>query len=95
MPLLFVGQSHAMAFPHPILWCDDKYPYCVIRLCRGLAMNGDAALNPTLWYGHTPCYGAVINDHAARNPMLWYGRTPCYDVMINGHDAHYLYAMLR
>ena len=76
-------------------WRDDKYPYCVIRLCHSLAINCDVVRNPMLWYGHTPRYGAVINDHAARNPMLWYGRTPCYGVMINGHDAHYLYAMLR
>ena len=78
-----------------MLWRDDKYLYCVIRLCRGLAINGYAVRNPTLWYGHTPCCGVVINGHEAHNPMLWYGRTPCYGVMINGHDAHNPYAMLR
>ena len=56
-----------------MLWRDDKYPYCMIRLCRGLAINGDVARNPMRWYGHPPRYGVMINSHDAHNlyDVVW------------------------
>ena len=45
----------------------------MIRLCRGVVINGYAARNPTLWYGHTPHYGMVVNSHDAYHlyGMAW------------------------
>ena len=67
------AQPHMMALPYPALWRDDKYPYCVIRLCRGLAMNGYAVRNLTGWYGYTPCCGVMINAMSCTIPALWCG----------------------
>ena len=54
-------QSHMVAWAHPTLWRDDKWPCCAQPLCRGLAMNVHVVRNPMFWYGHAPRYGAVIN----------------------------------
>ena len=52
------------------LWRDDKYPCCLPSLCRGVAMNGDVARNPTWRCGHTPYYGVLINGHVLHYPRV-------------------------
>ena len=47
--------------------------YRASSLCRGVIMSGDAARNPTGWYGYTPCCGTVINAMSCTVLALWCG----------------------